>query len=78
MKPVKRGIKLRSESLTGYIYDLNVYSGKEDGQADGTVGKRVVIKLTSSIRNTDVVICFDRFFTSVTLMKILPYAAVGT
>lgn len=34
--------------------------------------------LPSLIRNTDVVICFDRFFTSVTLMKTLPYAAVGT
>lgn len=31
-----------------------------------------------SIRNTDVVLCFDRFFTSVTLMQTLPYAAVGT
>lgn len=80
LKPIKRGIKLwvRSDSLSGYAYDLDVYSGKQDGQADGTVGERVVRKLTSSITKSDVVICFDRFFTSVTLMKTLPYAAVGT
>lgn len=49
---------VKGDSLSGY--DLNVYSGKEDGQADGNVGERVIRKLTSWIRNTDVVLYFDR------------------
>lgn len=80
LKPVKRGIKLwvRSDSLTGYVYDLNVYSGKDTEILDGTLGERVVWKLASSINQKDVVLCFDRFFTSTLLMKSLPFACVGT
>lgn len=80
MKPIKRGIKLwlRSDSLTGYVYDLNVYAGKETEELEGTLGERVVNKLVSSIREPAVALCFDRFFSSVLLLDSLPYAAVGT
>ena len=38
LKPIKRGIKFweRCDSDTGYIYDLNIYQGKESGAVDGT------------------------------------------
>lgn len=82
MKPVKRGIKLweRCDAVTGYAYDLNVYSGKELGQAvlTGTLGERVVLKLTDTIRNPEVAIVFDRFFTSVHLLNTIGYPVVGT
>lgn len=80
LKPIKRGIKLwtRCDSKTGYVYDTNIYSGKENSIQEGTLGERVVKKLTESIRDADVVLCFDRFFTSIHLLDTLPYAAVGT
>ncbi|KAF2905626.1 hypothetical protein ILUMI_00546 [Ignelater luminosus] len=56
LKPVKKGIKIweRCDSKSGYIYDMKVYTGKEDDNADGTLGERMVRKLTSTIRNPDV------------------------
>ena len=79
-KPVKRGIKvwMRCDVLTGYTYDMNIYVGKEDVSQEGTLGERVVKLLVLSIQDRDVTLAFDRFFTSVNLMKDLNLAAVGT
>ena len=64
MKPVKRGIKLwtRCDANTGYVYDTNIYTGKETKQVDGTLGERVINTLANSIRNQNVVLIFNRFF----------------
>lgn len=80
MKPVKRGIKMwvRCDSLTGYMYDMNVYAGAESVQQEGTLGERVVLKLMETIQASDVVICFDRFFSSVRLFQDIKFPAVGT
>lgn len=79
-KPIKRGIKLwsRCDSLTGYLYDLNIYCGKETKQMEGTLGERVVTRLTQTIKATEVALCFDRFFTSIKLIDTLQFPAVGT
>lgn len=79
-KKTKRGAKIwsRSDAMSGYCYDLNIYKGKEEVSAEGTLGERVVIKLCSTIGNEDVVICTDRFFTSYNLMTNLPFACLGT
>ena len=71
LKPIKRGIKIwvRSDSLTGYAYDLNIYCGKEAVQDEMTLGERVVTKLCSSIKAKDVTLYFDRFFTTVNLLE---------
>ena len=80
LKPVKRGIKIwmRCDSQTGYTYDMNVYAGKETIAQEGTLGERVIRKLCSTIIEREVTLAFDRFFTSVSLMDSLPFAAVGT
>ena len=81
MKPIKRGIKLWMicDALTRYTYDMNVYAGKEDSPSlFGTLGERVVGALVSTIKETDVTLAFDRFFTSVNLMDTLQFGAVGT
>ncbi|KAF2366344.1 PiggyBac transposable element-derived protein [Trinorchestia longiramus] len=80
MKPVKRGIKtwVRSDAKTGYVYDANIYHVKDNELVERTLGERVVGKLSETIREPDVSLCFDRFFTSVNLIATLPYAAVGT
>lgn len=81
LKPIKRGIKLwvRCDSKTGYTYNINIYSGKDEQRVkDTTLGEHVVLQLTNSIRETDISLCFDRFFTTSKLINELPFAAVGT
>lgn len=80
LKPVKRGIKTwqRCDPCSGYTYDLNIYSGKEAINTASTLGERVVNKLVDTTRTKDVTFCFDRFFTSVSLLENLKYPAVGT
>lgn len=80
LKPIKRGIKLwtRCDSKTGYVYDTNIYCGKDNEVSEGTLGERVVLKLAETIRNPNVAICFDRFFCSTILLDSIGYSAVGT
>ena len=80
LKPVKRGIKvwMRCDSKTGYVYDMDIYSGKEEMARQGYLGERVIKKLASSIKEKDVTLAFDRFFTSVSLMNTLQFPAIGT
>lgn len=80
MKKTKRGAKIwtRSDAMSGYCYDFNIYKGKEEGSSEGTLGERVVVNLCSTIGDKDVAICTDRFFTSYNLMTSLPFACVGT
>ena len=82
LKPIKRGIKVwqRCDTKTRYIFDLNVYSGKIENEefSEGTLGGRVVNKLCSTIKISDVVMSFDRFFTSVNLIHTLPFSALVT
>ena len=81
MKPVRRGIKLwmRCDALTGHTYNMNVYAGKEGSPNPvGNLGERVVEALVSTIKETNVTLAFDRFFTSVNLMDTLQFGAVGT
>lgn len=63
LKPIKRGIKIweRCDSATGYLYDFNIYQGKELQVESGTLGERVVKSLVSTLRTNEVVICIDRF-----------------
>ena len=75
MKPVKRGIKLwtRCDAKTGHVCDTRIYCGKEDSCQQGTLGERAVKTLCSTLRNQEVVLLFDRFFTSTSLMHTLPF-----
>ena len=82
MKPTKRGVKVwqRCDAQTGYIFDLNIYTGKakNDEFSQGALGERVVTKLCVTINISDVMLSFDRFFTSVNLIHTLPFSAIGT
>ena len=53
-KPVKWGIKLwvLSESKTGYVYHFQVYKGKENGQAEKHLARRIVHDLVVDFNNT--------------------------
>lgn len=80
MKPVKCGIKMwvRCDSKMEYTYDMNIYAGAETVQQEGTLRDRVISKLSETIQEPDVVLCFDRFFTSVKLFQDIKFAAIGT
>ena len=58
-KPINRGIKFwtRCYAETGYIYDINIYRGKESERIEGTLGECVVKKIVESVCN-DVVRIF--------------------
>ncbi|KAG5863123.1 hypothetical protein JTB14_012520 [Gonioctena quinquepunctata] len=62
----------------GYTYDFNIYTGKETEPTIGTLGERVVKTLASTIKENDMLLCFDRFFTSVNLFQTLDNATLGT
>jgi hypothetical protein len=42
LKPIKRGVKIweRCDSRTGYVYDFNIYSGKEEKSSDGSENRQ--------------------------------------
>jgi len=70
MKPIKRGYKVwvRADAKTGYMYQFQLYTGKDDGDGTG-LASRVVKQLTNSLMNTSTHVAFDNFFSSVKLLK---------
>ena len=74
-KPVKRGYKIwvRSDTSTGYLYQFEIYRGKQDdGAISEGLGYRVITNLTNDLPPTSpLLVVFDNFFTSVPLMETL-------
>ena len=70
MKPIKRGYKVwvRSDANTGYMYQFQIYTGKDDDDGAG-LASRVVKQLTNSLKNTNTHVAFDNFFSSVKLLE---------
>ena len=62
-KPTQWGIKLwvLSESLTGYVYKFQVYLGKEGGNAEKNLARRVVRDLTAPIEGNNHHLYMDNF-----------------
>ena len=71
LKPTKRGYKIwvRSDSRTGYVYQFQVYTGKEQDVSGIGLGGRVVKYLCQSLKQKNVHVTFDNFFTSYTLLE---------
>ena len=69
MKPIKRGFKVwvRADAKTRYVYQFQLYTGKDDGDGAG-LASRVVKHLTNSLKNTSTHVAFDNFFSSVKLL----------
>ena len=65
-----------TQKLAMYVYDIVIYAGKAQEVLNGHLGERVVKKLASSLKEKDVTLAFNRFFTSVPLMKTLNFPAV--
>jgi hypothetical protein len=72
MKPVKRGYKLwcLCDSLTGYLFNCQIYEGKSDGgDKEFLLGERVVFNLLADYNFAGKHLFFDNFFTSLTLLE---------
>ena len=74
-KPNKWGIKafLLCESSTGYIYNVEIYTGKSDGLFIPELGATgsVVVRLVSCIEGQNYRIFMDRFYNSPLLSRYL-------
>ena len=77
MKPIKRGYKLWClADDSGYIYKLDVYTGKNTSSTDGAskkmgLGASVVLSLLTDIKKKNHKVYFDNFFSSIPLMETL-------
>lgn len=71
LKPTKRGYKawVRADSKTGYVFQFQIYTGKEEGGTEVGLGARVVKNLSESLKNMNAHLTFDNFFTSSTLLE---------
>lgn len=72
MKPTKRGYKIwvRADSNTGYVYQFQVYTGRqESAEVEVGLGGRVVCDLTENIQRKNIHVTFDNFFSSFSLME---------
>lgn len=76
-KPIKRGFKAwcRCDSKTGYLYQFDIYTGKDQEANEEGLGYRVVMKLGGNLpRNTHLV--FVNFFSSLALMEALYHRGI--
>ena len=64
-KPVKRGFKFwcRCDSKTGYLFEIDLYTGKKKFVEHG-LGESVVLQLTDSLNGLNCEIFMDNFFSS--------------
>lgn len=71
-KPIKWGFKFwcRSCSESGYLYEIDIYCGKNDQSGVG-LGESVVLNLTRRLHHSYITIHCDNFFTSPSLVKAL-------
>jgi len=73
MKPIKIGYKIWClADQNGYISMLSVYQRKEeviDDFVDFGLGERVVLNLTKPYWNKGIIVFFDNYFTSISLLE---------
>ena len=66
LKPAKFGLKLSvlTDSLNGYTYDFDIYTGKGQSLHEQGLGYTVVMKLASPLLNQGYSFYVDNFYTS--------------
>ena len=81
MKPVKRGSKLwcMGCSCCAYLWDFQIYTGKEKNSVEKNLSSRVVCDLCHpALDNRGHVVYIDNFFTSLALCKKLETFGIYT
>lgn len=79
MKPVKWGVKswVLAESKTGYVMDMDFYTGKTQHGPVRDLGKKVVLDLLEGYENRGYIVFTDRFFSSPSLFHALEEKNIG-
>lgn len=80
MKPIKRGTKIWciGDSSTGYLYDFQIYVGKQGKIIEVGLGGRVVLDLVGKLENRTHILYIDSFFTSIPIAQQLERMGVYT
>ena len=60
-----------ADSLNGYLYDFNVYTGASGGDRETGLGGKVVLQLAESIKGDNYHLYFDNYFSISLLSKLL-------
>jgi len=70
-KPGKYGIKIWAlcDSVTSYVYNMQVYTGREGQNREVNQGQRVVLDLVSGLEKSRRNVTCDNFFTSISLAR---------
>jgi hypothetical protein len=81
-KPIPWGFKewLLAAAKSGYVYIMDIYTGKGSSSTMG-IGESVVLHLTQSLSGTNCVVGMDNYFTSLPLLRQLhakSIRAIGT
>ena len=65
-KPTKWGLKawMLADSHTGYTWNWDLYTGKEEGTSSDALGTRVVVHLVRSLPPAEYHVYFNNFYTS--------------
>ena len=77
-KPIKWGIKVwvLCESDTGYVYNMQVYTGKVEGRQEKGMAHRVCMDLLTPVLGTNLHVYMDNLYTSVGLLNDLHVRSV--
>lgn len=71
-KPIKRGYKIWSRAeQSGFLYQFNIYTGKEKEASEKNLGERVVKTLCEPLYSKNHVVYMDNFLSSYNLYKFL-------
>ncbi|CAG5005368.1 unnamed protein product [Parnassius apollo] len=74
IKPIKRGFKVccRCDGSTGYLYEFDIYTGKEGNSVKDNLGAKVITKSTEKLKGMAAVhVTFDNFFCGFNIMNYL-------
>ena len=71
LKPIKRGYKAwcACDSLNGFMYNIDMYTGRSDGSGEDGLGSRVVQQLMEPLYDQNYHVYMDNFFSSTNLAK---------
>ena len=77
-KPIKWGIQVwvLCESDTGYVYNMQVYTGKVEGRQEKGMAHRVCMDLLTPVLGTNLHVYMDNLYTSVGLLNDLHVRSV--
>ena len=58
-----------ADSLNGYMYDFNVYTGASGGDRETGLGEKVVLQLAESVKGDHHHLYFGNYFSSISLLS---------